>query len=85
MLLPAGLYFVGYLAQIPASVACVALGARRFLALTLFVWGAVAMCFAAIKGKAGFLVLRLLLGFAGQSISHHSPLSSSHPIPCAPC
>lgn len=55
---------MGYLAQLPANVACVALGARRWLAAILVAWGAVAMSFAAIRSTAAFLVLRLLLGLA---------------------
>ena len=59
-----GLFFIGYLAQLPANMACVALGARRWLAAILVAWGCVAAAFAAVRGEAGFLVLRLLLGLA---------------------
>jgi hypothetical protein len=60
----AGLFFIGYLAQVPANMLCVALGPTRWLPILLVCWGAVAMCFAAISGTASFLVLRLLLGVA---------------------
>lgn len=62
--LGSGLFFIGYLAQIPANLACVALGPRRWLPLILLAWGAVAACFAAVRGTASFLALRLLLGVA---------------------
>ncbi len=60
----AGLFFIGYLAQVPANMLCVALGPTRWLPILLVCWGAVAMCFAAISGTTSFLVLRLLLGVA---------------------
>lgn len=62
--LPAGLFFIGYLLQVPASTACVALGHRRFLPAILVAWGAVAMLFATVRSTATFLALRLLLGVA---------------------
>lgn len=58
------MFFIGYLAQIPANMACVALGPRRWLPMLLVAWGAVAMCFAAVGSMASFLALRLLLGVA---------------------
>lgn len=58
----AGLFFVGYLCQIPAQAACIALSPRRFLPATMLAWAVVAMCFAAVRNRAGFLALRLLLG-----------------------
>lgn len=60
----AGLFFIGYLAQVPANMVCMALGPRKWLPCILAAWGAVAMCFAAVGGTAGFLTLRLLLGVA---------------------
>lgn len=56
---------MGYsLLQIPSSAACMALGPRRWLPIILVAWGALAMCFAAMRSIAAFLVLRLLLGAA---------------------
>lgn len=55
---------MGYLAQIPSCAACVALGPRRWLPFILAAWGAMAVCFAAVRGVASFLTLRLLLGVA---------------------
>ena len=55
---------MGYLLQIPANLACVALGPRRWLPAILLAWGAVAMCFATVGSTASFLALRLLLGVA---------------------
>ena len=60
----AGLFFIGYLAQIPANMVCMVLGPRRWLPSILAAWGAVAMCFAAVGSTASFLALRLLLGVA---------------------
>ena len=60
----AGLFFIGYLAQIPANMVCMALGPRRWLPSILAAWGAVAMCCAAVGGTPSFLTLRLLLGVA---------------------
>ncbi|KAL4423008.1 hypothetical protein ABPG77_005488 [Micractinium sp. CCAP 211/92] len=63
--LGSGCFFVGYsLLQIPSSAACMALGPRRWLPIILVAWGALAMCFAAMRSIAAFLVLRLLLGAA---------------------
>ncbi|KAL4451937.1 hypothetical protein ABPG75_007599 [Micractinium tetrahymenae] len=63
--LGSGCFFIGYsLLQIPANAACMALGPRRWLPIILLAWGALAMCFAAMRSTAAFLVLRLLLGAA---------------------
>jgi len=61
---PAGLFFIGYLSQIPANIACLALGPRCWLPIILVAWGVVAACFAAVNSTAAFLTLRLLLGVA---------------------
>lgn len=59
-----GLFFIGYLAQLPANVACLTFGVRRWLSCILLVWGVVAGLGAAIRTRAHFLVLRFLLGLA---------------------
>lgn len=60
----AGLFFIGYLAQFPAGIACLALGVRRWLTLIITAWSVVAALFAAIENEAQFLVLRFFLGLA---------------------
>lgn len=63
--LGSGCFFVGYsLLQIPANAACMALGPSRWLPIILVAWGALAMCFAAMRSTRAFLALRLLLGAA---------------------
>jgi len=47
---------------VPAQAACIALSPRRFLPATMLAWAVVAMCFSAVRNRAGFLALRLLLG-----------------------
>lgn len=59
-----GMFAVGYLFQVPSQAACVYLGPRRWLAAILAAWGVLAMCCAAIRGVASFLLLRLALGVA---------------------
>ncbi|RMZ56540.1 hypothetical protein APUTEX25_001387 [Auxenochlorella protothecoides] len=59
-----GLFFIGYLAQLPANVACLTFGVRRWLSCILLVWAVVAGLGAAIRTRAHFLVLRFLLGLA---------------------
>ena len=45
--LGAGLFFVGYfVAQLPSNVLIIRVGAKRWLALLLFCWGAVTICTA---------------------------------------
>ncbi|KFM26479.1 Putative tartrate transporter [Auxenochlorella protothecoides] len=58
------LFFIGYLAQLPANVACLTFGVRRWLSCILLVWAVVAGLGAAIRTRAHFLVLRFLLGLA---------------------
>ncbi|KDD73919.1 hypothetical protein H632_c1731p1, partial [Helicosporidium sp. ATCC 50920] len=63
--LGSGVFFLGYLlAQIPATLACVAVGPRTWLRTLLLAWGGVAACFAALGSRAQFFALRFLLGLA---------------------
>ncbi|PSC74031.1 MFS transporter isoform A [Micractinium conductrix] len=62
--LGSGLFFVGYLAQVPANMVCLAVGPRRWLPGLLVAWGCIAACFAGVRGVRSFLALRLLLGVA---------------------
>lgn len=64
VLLGTGIFFIGYLAQLPANMVCVVVGARRWLACILVAWGFVAMCFATVRRVWQFLLLRFLLGGA---------------------
>ncbi|KAK9845264.1 hypothetical protein WJX81_001592 [Elliptochloris bilobata] len=63
--LGAGLFFVGYfVAQLPSNVVIIRVGAKRWLALLLFLWGVVTMCTAAIRNTTQFFIIRVFLGLA---------------------
>jgi MFS transporter, ACS family, tartrate transporter len=63
--LGAGLFFIGYfLFEIPANLIMERVGARAWIARIMISWGAVAMAMAAVRGAAGFYLLRFALGAA---------------------
>ena len=61
----AGIFFLGYcLFEVPANLMLARVGARRWLALLLVVWGAVSVMTAFIDGRSEYIWARLLLGVA---------------------
>lgn len=61
----AGVFFVGYFAfEIPANLALTRIGARRWLAFIMLVWGAVSAACAFVHDATSFYLLRFLLGAA---------------------
>ena len=61
----AGVFFLSYcLFQVPANMALTRVGARRWLALLMVVWGVVSMGTAFVTGSASYITLRALLGLA---------------------
>jgi ACS family tartrate transporter-like MFS transporter len=66
----AGLFYAGYvLFQIPSNLGLYRLGARRWLAGIMVVWGLVASAAALAIGPASFAVLRLLSGAAEAGLT----------------
>ncbi len=63
--LGAGLFFVGYvLFQVPANLILARIGARRWIAATMVVWGVLAASMSSVHGPRMFYTLRVLLGVA---------------------
>jgi len=61
----AGVFFLGYcLFEVPANLMLTRMGARRWLAILLVVWGAVSIATAFITAKPEYVALRFLLGIA---------------------
>lgn len=61
----AGVFFVGYaVLGVPSNLVLHRVGARRWLALIMGVWGVLSCSMALVTGPASFYVLRLLLGAA---------------------
>jgi MFS transporter, ACS family, tartrate transporter len=61
----AGIFFIGYtLFAVPGNIMMVRLGARRWLARIVFVWGFFASAMALVQGQNSFLAIRFLLGVA---------------------
>lgn len=61
----AGIFFIGYfLFQIPSAVLIETWSARRFIGLTLLVWGALATLGGFVNSDQQFYWLRFLLGIA---------------------
>lgn len=48
--------------QVPANLVMLRVGVSRWLAVLIAGWGTVASCFALVRGKPSFYLLRLLLG-----------------------
>jgi MFS transporter, ACS family, tartrate transporter len=63
--LGAGFFFVGYvLFQVPANLILARVGARRWIAANMVVWGALAAAMSLVNGPRMFYTLRVLLGVA---------------------
>ena len=61
----AGVFFIGYLAfQVPSNLALHRFGARKWLALTIFVWGVIASATAFVSNAHALYLLRFVLGAA---------------------
>lgn len=58
-----GVFFLGYaLFQVPANAILERVGARRWIFLILFLWGALSASNAAVTGPKSFYAVRILLG-----------------------
>jgi MFS transporter, ACS family, tartrate transporter len=63
--LGAGMFFAGYfLFQVPSNLVLHRVGARRWIALLMIVWGVISSSMAAVATPKGFYILRFLLGSA---------------------
>jgi len=61
----AGIFFVGYIAAgMPSNLALQRVGARRWIALLMVVWGVLSAATAFVTGPTSFYTLRFLLGLA---------------------
>ncbi len=61
----AGIFFVGYfLFEVPSNLVLRRVGARRWIARIMVVWGAVAASMALVRTPAHFVALRFVLGVA---------------------
>ena len=61
--LAAGLFFISYsLCGFPSNLVLHRVGARRWIALIMVIWGVVSMATMLVTGSTSFYVLRLLLG-----------------------
>lgn len=61
----AGIFFIGYfLFEVPSNLVLVRVGARRWIARIMLVWGVVSCCMALVRGPSSFYTLRFLLGAA---------------------
>lgn len=61
----AGIFFVGYIVfGMPSNLALQKVGARRWIALLMVVWGALSAATAWVNGPYSFYLLRFLLGLA---------------------
>ena len=63
--LGSGIFFVGYaLLQVPSNLALTRVGARRWIAGIIVVWGLISSCMVFVTTPRSFYVLRFLLGAA---------------------
>jgi ACS family tartrate transporter-like MFS transporter len=61
----AGIFFVGYLLfQIPSNLLLQRIGARRWLAVLIIVWGVISSCTMFVHTPFSFYTFRFLLGLA---------------------
>src|ERR1700688_4713925 len=61
----AGVFFLGYcLFEVPANIMLARIGARRWIASLLIVWGAISVLTAFVPNRAVYVVARFLLGVA---------------------
>ena len=60
-----GIFFWGYMVlQVPSNLAMARVGARRWMALIMVVWGIVSTCMVFVRTPHGFYAMRFLLGAA---------------------
>lgn len=60
-----GIFFWGYmLLQVPSNLAMARVGARRWMALIMVVWGIVSTCMIFVRTPHGFYAMRFILGAA---------------------
>lgn len=60
-----GIFFVGYFfLQVPSNLALARVGARRWMAAIMVVWGIVSCCMIFVRTPHGFYVMRFVLGAA---------------------
>jgi MFS transporter, ACS family, tartrate transporter len=63
--LGAGLFFAGYFClQVPSNLALARVGARRWIALIMLVWGVISCCMMMVRVASEFYFLRFALGAA---------------------
>ena len=63
--LGAGVFFAGYFFfQVPSNLALQRVGARRWIALLMMLWGVISASMIMVRGSHSFYVLRFLLGAA---------------------
>jgi MFS transporter, ACS family, tartrate transporter len=61
----AGIFFAGYFFfQLPSNLAMALVGARRWIAVIVILWGVISCCMVFVRTPAGFYGLRFLLGAA---------------------
>ncbi len=61
----AGIFFVGYfLIQVPSNLLLQRIGARRWLAVLLILWGVISSCTMFVRTPFSFYAFRFLLGLA---------------------
>src|SRR5450631_177647 len=59
----AGVFFLGYcLFEVPANILLTRIGARRWIAALLIVWGAISVLTAFVPNRSIYVVARFLLG-----------------------
>lgn len=60
-----GIFFIGYLfLQVPSNLALSRVGARRWMAIIMVVWGLVSCCMIFVRTVYGFYAMRFILGAA---------------------
>jgi ACS family tartrate transporter-like MFS transporter len=80
----AGLFFLGYcLFEIPSNLILERVGARRWIARIMIVWGLVSMGTMFITGVRSFMVARVLLGIAEAGFFPGMVLYLTYWIPAA--
>jgi ACS family tartrate transporter-like MFS transporter len=63
--LAAGIFFLGYcLFEIPSNVILIRVGARRWIAIIMILWGAISLATAFVRSQPLYVLLRFLLGAA---------------------
>jgi MFS transporter, ACS family, tartrate transporter len=63
--LGAGIFFAGYFFfQVPSNLAMARVGARRWMAAIMLIWGVISCSMVLVRTPAGFYELRFLLGAA---------------------